>query len=67
MIKYQSKNGYTGMIYGEKSLKIVNHKGETVLHTAVRQINNMPELVEFVDDFPNQRTGLLMLYERLSK
>lgn len=67
MIKYQSKNGYTGMLYGESSLKVLNHKGETVLNSANSQIKNMPELIEFVDDFPNRTPKLLELYERLSK
>lgn len=51
-IKYTSDNGYTGLIYGKKSLSIFyNHK--EVFHTSSRRVESYEELVNMVDDFPN--------------
>lgn len=51
MIEYTAKNGYKGVIYGEKSLKIVKD-GKIVFHTASRNINSFSELKDMVDTFP---------------
>lgn len=66
-IKYKSENGYTGMIYGESSMRIIDPYGKEVLHTGFRTISTEAELKEFVDDFPNKRKSLLKLFENLSK
>ena len=52
LIKYTSDNGYTGVLYGEKSLSITDKTGKEVFHTGFRNINTYKELVEFVEDFP---------------
>lgn len=67
MITYKSENGYTGMLYGESSMRIIDPYGKEVLHTGFRTIATEEELKEFVDDFPNKRKGLLKLFEDLSK
>ena len=67
VIKYTSENGYTGMIYGESSMRIIDTYGKEVLHTGFRTISTEAELKEFVDDFPNKRKSLLKLFENLSK
>lgn len=67
MISYTSTNGYKGIIYGESSLKVFDHTGKEVFHARNTSYRNIQELKEFVDDFPNQREGLLKLYEELSK
>lgn len=50
-IKYTSKNGYTGFMYGKSSLVILNENGEEVFHTGFRNFNTYEELVEQVDTF----------------
>ena len=52
-IKYTSKNGYTGILYGEKSLAVFDKKGRERMHTGFRTINTYDELVEFVEEFPD--------------
>ena len=51
-IKYTSKNGYTGVLYGRSSLAIYNKDGKEVMHTGFRNINTYEELVETVETFP---------------
>lgn len=51
-IKYTSKNGYTGVLYGRSSLAIYNKDGKEVMHTGFRNINTYEELVEEVESFP---------------
>lgn len=51
-IKYTSKNGYTGVLYGRSSLAIYNKDGKEVMHTGFRKINTYEELVETVETFP---------------
>lgn len=51
-IKYTSKNGYTGVMYGKSSLAILNENGEEVFHTGFRNFNTYEELVEQVETFP---------------
>ena len=67
MISYVSTNGYKGILYGESSLKVFDRNGKEVLNARNTSYKNIGELKEFVDDFPNQREGLLKLYEELSK
>ena len=49
--KYTSKNGYTGVMYGNSSLVILDENGKEVFHTGSRTCNNYEELVEQVDTF----------------
>ena len=50
-IKYTSKNGYTGVMYGNSSLVILDENGKEVFHTGSRTCNTYEELVEQVDTF----------------
>ena len=50
-IKYTSKNGYTGVMYGKSSLAILNENGKEVFHTGSRNCNTYEELIEQVDTF----------------
>ena len=67
MKTYESPNGYKGLLYGESSLKVLDHTGKEVFHTTGTTIKTTSELKEFVDDFSTMRKGLLQLYEVLSK
>lgn len=50
-IKYTSKNGYTGVMYGKSSLVILDRNGKEVFHTGSRTCNTYEELIEQVDTF----------------
>lgn len=67
MITYTSENGYTGKLYGESSMIILDPEGKEVLHSGFRSINTEEELKKMVDDFPNTRKSLLKFYEEMSK
>lgn len=67
MTRYTSPNGYTGILYGTSSLKILDHKGNQVMYTNARNINTYFELKEFVDEYPKMRANIRKLYEELSK
>ncbi len=60
-IKYTSENGYTGVLYGERSLSIFGEDGKEVMHTGSRGINTYDELVECVEGFPEFYKKLLDL------
>lgn len=51
-IKYTSKNGYTGVLYGKSSFVIYNSDGKEMMHTGFRKINTYEKLVEEVETFP---------------
>lgn len=51
-IRYESKNGYTGILYGKSSLAIFNPDGSESVHTGFRSINTYDELVKMVDNHP---------------
>lgn len=53
MMKYTSDNGYTGILYGEKSFSIKDKHGKEVFHTGSRNFNTFGELKKQVDNFPN--------------
>lgn len=67
VIKYTSENGYTGILYGKSSMKVLDPEGKEVLHTGFRNIETEAELKEYVDDFPNLRKSLLEFYQQMSK
>lgn len=50
-MKYTSKNGYTGVMYGNSSLVILDENGKEVFHTGSRNCNTYEELIEQVDTF----------------
>ena len=52
VIKYTSPNGYTGILYGESSFKILDEQGNMVFHTGYRAINTEAGLIEQVESFP---------------
>lgn len=60
VIKYTSSNGFTGILFGEKSLSIKDKNGKEVLHTGFRTINTYEALVDCVETFPE-------FYEMLKK
>ena len=64
VIKYTSKNGYTGVLYGQSSMSIYDKDGKEVLHTGSRAINTYDELVELVDEHPKFRQ---MLFEHVDE
>ncbi len=49
--KYTSKNGYTGVMYGNSSLVILDANGKEVFHTGFRNCNTYEELIDQVDTF----------------
>lgn len=52
-VEYRSNNGYTGIMYGEKSFAIRDRKTDMeVLHTGSRGFNNVKDLVDQVEHFP---------------
>lgn len=51
-IKYTSKNGYTGVMYGRSSFVILNENGKEIFHTGFRNFNTYEELIEQVETFP---------------
>lgn len=51
-IKYESDNGYMGVLYGKSSLAIYDKTGNEVFHTGFRTINTQEELKNQVDEFP---------------
>lgn len=55
-MKYTSKNGYTGVMYGKSSLVILDENGKEVFHTGSRTCNTYEELIEQVDTYPELRT-----------
>lgn len=53
-IDYKSPiNGYSGSLYGKKSLRILDPYGNEILHTGFRSINSYDELKKIVDDMPH--------------
>lgn len=52
VIKYTSQNGYTGILYGKSSFKILDEQGKMVFHTGLRTINTEAGLIEQVESFP---------------
>ena len=51
-IKYTSKNGFTGIMYGERSVSIFREDGKEVFHTGSRGFDTYDELVDFVEKYP---------------
>lgn len=51
-IKYESENGYMGILYGKRSLAIYDKTGHEVFHTGFRTINTYEQLKKQVDEFP---------------
>lgn len=52
VIKYTSPNGYTGILYGKSSFKILDEQGKMAFHTGSRAINTKSGLIEQVESFP---------------
>ena len=65
-IRYKSKNGYNGMLYG-RELKITDSEGHTKFHTYASNCKTQKDLKQFVDDFPELLelfSGIVEEYER---
>ena len=52
VIKYTSQNGYTGVLYGERSYAVFDKSGREVIHTGSRNINTYEELRDDVETLP---------------
>lgn len=63
-MKYTSKNGYTGVMYGKSSLVILDENGKEVFHTGSRTCNTYEELVEQTDTYPELRTMLEIFFKK---
>lgn len=63
-MKYTSKNGYTGFMYGKSSLVILDENGKEAFHTESRTCNTYEELVEQVDTYPELRTMLENFFKK---
>lgn len=50
-IKVKHSNGYSGILYGKRSMAIF-YNGEEVLHTGFRNINTEKELYEELEKMP---------------
>lgn len=61
-VKYKSDNGYLGIMYGRKSFSVQDQTGKEVLHTGSRNFNNIKDLMDHVDHFPEFQK---MLFERM--
>lgn len=66
VIKYTSENGYTGMLYGTSSYKVMDPEGTVVFHTCARTINTEAELKADVDDYPEFKRALMETYKKLA-
>ena len=50
-LTYTSSNGYTGVLYGNRSMSVFDSNDHEVMHTGFRSVNTADELAEFVDNF----------------
>lgn len=66
-IKYTSKNGYTGILYGDASLVILDKEGNEVLHTGSRSINTYDELIQVVEEYPEFKKMLNKVLKTIEK
>ena len=46
-------NGYKGILYGARSMSIINADGKEVLHTGFRNINTKEELYTQLSEMPD--------------
>ena len=53
VIRYQSENGYSGILYGKSSMAVFDPEGKEVMHTGFRTPNTYAELKEVVDEIPD--------------
>lgn len=59
VIKYTSPNhGYTGILYGKTSMRILDPDGNEVLHTGSRNVNSLEELIPLVENYETLRQRL---------
>ena len=63
-MKYTSKNGYTGVMYGESSLVILDENGKEVFHTGSRTFNTYEKLVEQTDTYQELRAMLENFFKK---
>ena len=64
-IKYKSKNGYTGVLYGWHSFSIRDKRGKEVFHTGSRNFDTYEELVKQVEEYPEFSRKLSELTKNL--
>ena len=63
MIKYKSKNGYTGVLYGKSSFIVYGPDGKEFMHTGFRSGDTYEWLVERVEEMPKFREMLSRVKE----
>ena len=61
MIRFTSRNGYTGVLSGQSTLAIYDSRGHEVMHTGSRTINSEKELRRFVNGFPKHVKQLMAI------
>lgn len=66
-IRYASENGYSGELYGLRSLSIRDKDGKEVLHTGSRSIETYEELAEMVEGFPEFLETLMEATEKAGR
>ena len=60
MIKAEHPNGFSGILYGERSMSIY-YLGKEVLHTGFRNINTAEELYKELEEMPEFLETLLKI------
>lgn len=66
MIKVQHENGYTGIVYGKKSLSVIKDNKE-ILHTGslTKEIKTEKELYEYLEQLPELLKNLDKIFEEV--
>ena len=63
MIRVEHPNGYTGILYGNSSM-VVLENGKEILHTGSRiGLNTEQELYKYLDEFPEFKKKLERVFE----
>lgn len=52
VIRVEHPNGYAGVLYGKSSMAVYGPKGNEVLHTGSRNINNSEDLYSLLEGMP---------------
>lgn len=57
MIRYVHKNGYSAVLYGEKSMSVYKDRKE-IMHTGGRTVNTKEEVMELLGRMPELLKGV---------
>lgn len=55
VLEYESRNGYSGKLFGAHRIEIADKYGDVVLSVPTRNVYNYEELAQRVADFPKLR------------